>query len=125
MGKGGSGTVFFTNCGLRCVFCINGEISIGGEGDPRSIDDLARMMLKLQEIGCHNINVITPTHYSPHIVLALDRAAGTGLRLPFVYNTCGWKCVEILKELGGIVDIYLPDFKYADGAMASTYSSGA
>lgn len=125
VGKGGSGTVFFTNCGLRCVFCINWEISIGGEGDERSIDDLAWMMLKLQEIGCHNINIVTPTHYSPHIVLALDRAAGKGLRLPLVYNTCGWERVEILKVLDGIVDIYLPDFKYAAGAMASKYSSGA
>jgi putative pyruvate formate lyase activating enzyme len=125
VGKGGSGTVFFANCGLRCVFCINWEISIGGEGDDRSIDDLARMMLKLQEIGCHNINIVTPTHYSPHVVLALDRAAGKGLRLPLVYNTCGWERPEILRELDGIVDIYLPDFKYADGAMASKYSSGA
>jgi putative pyruvate formate lyase activating enzyme len=124
-GRGGSGTVFFTNCGLRCVFCINWEISIGGEGTERSIDDLARMMLKLQEIGCHNINVVTPTHYSAHIVLALDRAAGKGLRLPLVYNTCGWERVEILEVLDGIVDIYLPDFKYADGAMAAQYSSGA
>jgi putative pyruvate formate lyase activating enzyme len=125
VGKGGSGTVFFTNCSLRCVFCINWEISQGGEGDERSIDDLAWMMLKLQEIGCHNINIVTPTHYSPHIVLALDRAAGKGLRLPLVYNTCGWERLEILEVLDGVVDIYLPDFKYADGEMAAKYSSGA
>ena len=125
VGKGGSGTVFFTNCGLRCVFCINWEISQGGEGFRRTIGDLANMMLVLQERGCHNINVVTPTHYSPHIVLALDLAAEKGLKLPLVYNTCGWERLEILKKLDGIVDIYLPDFKYADGAMAAKYSSDA
>ena len=125
VGKGGSGTVFFSNCGLRCVFCINWQTSQGGEGSPRTIEDLANMMLKLQERGCHNINVVTPTHYSSHIVLALDLAAKKGLRLPLVYNTCGWERMEILKKLDGIVDIYLPDFKYADGKMAAKYSSDA
>jgi putative pyruvate formate lyase activating enzyme len=125
VGKGGSGTVFFTNCGLRCVFCINWEISQGGVGSPRSIEDLADMMLALQKRGCHNINVVTPTHYSPHIVLALDVAAAHGLRLPIVYNTCGWERLEILRVLDGVVDIYLPDCKYADGTMAAKYSSGA
>jgi len=124
-GRRGSGTIFFTNCGLRCVFCINWEISHGGQGAVRSLDELAQMMLHLQKIGCHNINVVTPTHYSPHIVLALDLAAAKGLRLPLVYNTCGWEKVEILKILDGIVDIYLPDFKYADGKMADKYSAGA
>jgi putative pyruvate formate lyase activating enzyme len=125
VGKGGSGTIFLTNCGLRCVFCINWEISQGGEGSPRSIEDMAEMMLHLQQIGCHNINFVTPTHYSPHIVLAVDIAAGKGLRLPLVYNTCGWERLEILKKLDGIVDIYLPDFKYSDGKMAAKYSSAA
>ncbi len=125
VGKGGSGTVFFTNCGLRCVFCINWEISQGGMGKPREIEDLAEMMLELQKIGCHNINLVTPTHYSPHIVLAVDIAAGRGLRLPLVYNTCGWERIEILKKLDGIIDIYLPDFKYSDGKMAGKYSSDA
>jgi len=125
VGSGGSGTVFFTNCGLRCVFCINWEISQGGQGKSRSIEDLATMMLKLQEIGCHNINVVTPTHYSPHIVLAVDMAAAKGLRLPIVYNTCGWERLEILTMFDGIVDIYLPDFKYSDGTMAAKYSSAA
>lgn len=83
------------------------------------------MMLHLQRMGCHNINIVTPTHYSPHIVLALDIAAAEGLRLPLVYNTCGWERPEILRMLDGIVDIYLPDFKYASSAMASKYSSGA
>ncbi|MEJ2627477.1 MAG: radical SAM protein, partial [bacterium] len=81
--------------------------------------------LALQKRGCHNINVVTPTHYSPHVVLALDLAASQGLRLPLVYNTCGWERVEILKILNGIVDIYLPDFKYSDGGKAAKYSSGA
>ncbi len=125
VGSGGSGTIFFTHCGLRCVFCINYQISQEGEGHERTIDELAEMMLYLQRIGCHNINVVTPTHYSAHIVLALDRAAGKGLRVPLVYNTCGWERLEILKILEGIVDIYLPDFKYFDGAMAEIYSSGA
>jgi putative pyruvate formate lyase activating enzyme len=125
VGRGGSGTIFMTHCGLRCVFCINWEISQGGEGRTVSIKDLANMMLKLEKIGCHNINFVTPTHYSPHIVLAVDEAASRGLKLPLVYNTCGWERVEILKILDGIVDIYLPDFKYADGKNAARYSSGA
>jgi len=125
VGKGGSGTIFLTNCGLRCVFCINWEVSQGGMGTTRHIEEMAEMMLHLQKIGCHNINVVTPTHYSPHIVLALDSAAERGLRLPLVYNTCGWESIEILKNIDGIVDIYLPDFKYSDSAMAAKYSSEA
>ena len=125
VGKGGSGTIFMSNCSLRCVFCINWQISQGGHGEIVSIDDMADMMLALQRRGCHNINVVTPTHYSPHILLALDKAAAKGLRLPLVYNTCGWENAEVLKKLDGIVDIYLPDFKYSDGAMAAKYSSEA
>lgn len=125
VGRGGSGAIFFTNCGLRCVFCINWEISQEGQGQPRSIDDLAGVMLSLQQKGCHNINAVTPSHYVPHIILALDKAAARGLRLPLVYNTCGWERLEILKVLDGIVDIYLPDFKYSSGDMAAKYSSGA
>ncbi|MFH1779474.1 MAG: radical SAM protein [Candidatus Omnitrophota bacterium] len=125
VGKGGSGAIFFTHCGLRCVFCINWEISQGGIGELKSIEQLADMMLNLQKLGCHNINLVTPTHYSAHIILAVDMAASKGLRLPLVYNTCGWERLEILKNLDGIVDIYLPDFKYSDGNMAAKYSSGA
>jgi putative pyruvate formate lyase activating enzyme len=124
-GKNGSGTIFLTHCSLRCVFCINWEVSQGGQGFRRSIDSLAKMMLHLQKIGCHNINFVTPTHYSPHILLAVDKAASKGLRLPLVYNTCGWERTEILKKLDGVIDIYLPDFKYADGEMAGKYSSEA
>lgn len=125
VGKGGSGTIFLTNCSLRCVFCINWEISQGGEGSERTIAEFADMMLALQKMGCPNINLVTPTHYSPHILLAVDRAAARGLKVPLVYNTCGWERLEILKILDGIVDIYLPDFKYSDGQKASKYSSGA
>lgn len=125
VGKGGSGTIFMTNCSLRCVFCINWEISQGGEGTVRSIAEFAEMMLSLQRIGCHNINIVTPTHYSPHILLALDRAAARGLKVPLVYNTCGWERTEILQVLDGVVDIYLPDFKYSNSEMAAKYSSGA
>ena len=124
-GQRGSGTIFFTNCGLRCVFCINWEISQGGSGKNRQIKDFAEMMLNLQEQGCHNVNIVTPTHYSPHILLALDIAAEKGLRVPLVYNTCGWERVEILKRLDGIVDIYLPDFKYWDSEKAARFSSQA
>lgn len=123
VGKGGSGAIFFTNCGLRCVFCINWQISQKGIGESRSIEDMVEIMLSLQKMGCHNINIVTPTHYSPHIVLAVDMAASKGLRLPLVYNTCGWEHLEILKKLDGIIDIYLPDFKYSDGKMSAKYSS--
>ncbi|MBM4160800.1 MAG: radical SAM protein [Ignavibacteria bacterium] len=125
VGTGGSGTIFFTNCSLRCVFCINWEISQGGEGTARSVEEFANMMLDLQRRGCHNINIVTPTHYPAHILLALDIAAAKGLRLPLVYNTCGWERLDVLKVLDGVVDIYLPDFKYARSEMASKYSSGA
>ncbi|MCX7707726.1 MAG: radical SAM protein, partial [Anaerolineae bacterium] len=90
-----------------------------------SIPDLARMMVELQEIGCHNINLVTPTHYSAHILKALVIAAGAGLRVPIVYNTSGWERLEILRILDGVVDIYLPDFKYWESAMSAKYSSGA
>ncbi|PSH04357.1 MAG: Radical SAM superfamily protein [Acidobacteria bacterium] len=125
VGRGGSGTIFLTHCSLRCVFCLNWQISQGKGEPPRTVEELAAVMLHLQEQGCHNINLVTPTHYSPHILLALDVAAAQGLRLPLVYNTCGWERVEILKMLDGVVDIYLPDFKYSDGRMAAKYSSGA
>jgi putative pyruvate formate lyase activating enzyme len=125
VGRGGSGTVFLRHCNLRCVFCINGDISQGGPGERSTTSQLADMMLALQARGCHNINVVTPTHFSPHILLALDEAAGRGLRLPLVYNTSGWERLEILQWLDGVVDIYLPDMKYASAEMADRYSSGA
>ena len=125
VGKGGSGTIFFSHCSLRCVFCQNWTISNLGSGSETNINRLAGMMLRLQEKGCHNINLVTPTHYSPHIVKALDMAAGQGLRLPMVYNTSGWERLEILTLLDDIVDIYIPDFKYWDSAMSAKFSAGA
>ena len=125
VGDHGSGTIFLTHCNLRCVFCQNWEISQLGRGVERSIDELATMMLMLQDTGCHNINVVTPTHYSAHILKAIDRAAEAGLRLPIVYNTSGWERQEILEVLDGVVDIYLPDFKYWDSDMSAKYSSDA
>ena len=125
VGKGGSGTIFLTHCNLRCAFCQNWEIANLGVGSESDIDDFAGMMLELQEIGCHNINLVTPTHYSAHIVKAIDVAAGQGLRLPIVYNSSGWERLEILRLLDGIVDIYLPDFKYWGRDMSAKYSDGA
>jgi putative pyruvate formate lyase activating enzyme len=114
-----------THCNLRCVFCQNWEISQRGRGFTKDIGEFAGMMLRLQEIGCHNINIVTPTHYSAPLLRALDVAAAAGLRLPVVYNTSGWERLEILEVLDGIVDIYLPDFKYWDRGMSAKYSSGA
>jgi putative pyruvate formate lyase activating enzyme len=125
VGNGGSGTIFLTHCNLRCVFCQNWEIAHLGRGAEKNIDDFAGIMLKLQKIGCHNINLVTPTHYSAHILKAIDIAAEAGLRLPIVYNTSGWERLEILKFFDGIVDIYLPDFKYWDSDMSAKYSSDA
>lgn len=125
VGMSGSGTIFFSHCNLRCAFCQNYEIALLGRGDERSIDEFARMMLRLQEIGCHNINLVTPTHYSAHILKAIDVAAGRGLRLPIVYNTSGWERLEIVEMLDGIVDIYLPDYKYWDSDMSAKYSAEA
>ena len=125
VGKGGSGTIFLAHCNLRCVFCQNWETAHLGIGSEENIDDLASMMLKLQKTGCHNINLVTPTHYSAHILKALDIAAERGLRLPIVYNTSGWERLEIIRLLDGIVDIYLPDFKYWDSDMSAKYSAEA
>ncbi len=125
VGRNGSGTIFFTNCSLLCVFCINYDVSQLGRGRRQRINDLSNMMLSLQRRGCHNINLVTPTHYAPHILKALDIAAGKGLRLPIVYNTCGWEKLEVLQLLNGIVDVYLADFKYDDSEAADKYSPGA
>jgi putative pyruvate formate lyase activating enzyme len=125
VGSGGSGTIFLSHCNLGCVFCQNWDISHQGSGAEVDISDLAGMMLQLQEQGCQNINMVTPTHFLPHIVLALDRAAGLGLRIPLVYNTCGWEKSDILLLLDGIVDIYLADFKYMDAGKSALYSSDA
>jgi len=125
VGRGGSGTIFFSNCNLLCCFCQNWEINHRGDGRYISESDLAGMMLDLQDRGCHNINLVTPTHVAPHIVRALREAVDRGLRLPLVYNTGGYDNLDVIRALDGVVDIYLPDFKYQDGALAAKYSSGA
>jgi putative pyruvate formate lyase activating enzyme len=125
VGKGGSGTIFFSNCNLRCAFCQNWPISIEGQGRGFSDDQLAQTMLHLQEIGCQNVNLVTPTHVMPNIVNATRIAFKSGLRIPLVYNTSGYESADILKLLDGIVDIYLPDMKYMDAEMAAKFSSGA
>ncbi len=125
VGTNGSGTIFFSNCNLRCVFCQNWPISHEGRGWPLEDEELADMMVKLQDIGCHNINLVTPTHVMPNILKATRIALKRGLRLSLVYNTSGYERVEIIKLLDGIVDIYMPDFKYTDSKKASMYSAGA
>jgi len=121
-GYSGSGTIFFTNCSLKCIFCQNYEISHLGEGYEIEIEQLAKIMLNLQNLGAHNINLVTPTHYLPQILLSLSIAIQYGLKIPIVYNTSGYEKVEILKYLNGIVDIYLPDAKYMDSEISLKYS---
>ena len=125
VGKYGSGTIFFSNCGLRCIYCQNYSISLEGEGIEISDRRLAETMMKLQKLGCHNINLVTPTHYVPNIVSALQIAIPMGLRIPLVYNTGGYEKLEILQLLEEIVDIYMPDCKYMDPAHAAKYSDEA
>ena len=111
-GTRGSGTIFFTHCNLLCSFCQNFDISHEGRGQTVSARELADMMLTLQSIGCHNINFVTPTHVVPQILQALIHAIKDGLNIPLVYNSGGYDRVETLKYLDGIVDIYMPDFKF-------------
>ncbi len=125
VGQHGSGTIFFSNCNLRCVFCQNWPIAIEGKGKVISDEDLANMMLYLQKIGCHNINLVTPTHVMPNILSATRIASQKGLHIPLVYNTSGYEKADIIRLLDGIVDIYLPDMKFFDGKEAAKYSSGA
>ena len=121
-GAGGSGTIFFSNCTARCLFCQNYPISQLGGGEEISDERLAEMMLSLQERGCHNINCVTPTHYVPQILAALLIAARRGLHIPLLYNTSGYDTVATLRLLENIVDIYLPDAKYADEEVAQRLS---
>ncbi len=118
----GSGTIFFAGCNLRCVFCQNFDISWQVRGTPTPPRELAAMMLELQGQGCHNINFVTPEHVAPQIVEALPFAIEGGLRLPLVYNTSAYDSLESLALLDGLVDIYMPDFKYWDSEMARKYS---
>lgn len=121
-GTRGSGTIFFTNCNLKCVYCQNYPISQMGNGAERTPAELACQMLWLQEQGCHNLNLVTPTHFMPQILKALEIARERGFNLPIVYNTSGYESVEALKLLDGIVDIYLPDMRYSDGRHAMRFS---
>jgi putative pyruvate formate lyase activating enzyme len=125
VGQYGSGTIFFSNCNLRCIFCQNWPISHEGRGKEFQDEDLADLMIGLQKIGCHNINLVTPTHVMPNILNATRIALKKGLHIPLVYNTSGYERFEIVKLLDGIVDIYMPDFKYMDSDKSAKYSSGA
>jgi putative pyruvate formate lyase activating enzyme len=119
----GSGTIFFSWCNLRCVFCQNFETSQLGEGEELDVRELARLMLSLQQQGCHNINFVTPEHVVPQIVEALPLAIEMGLRLPLVYNTSAYDSLESLSVLDGLVDIYMPDFKLWDEEASRLYLS--
>ncbi|MCX8057319.1 MAG: radical SAM protein [Ignavibacteria bacterium] len=122
VGRFGSGTVFFSNCNLDCKFCQNYDISHYGIGKEISVDELASIMLYLQNRGCHNINFVTPTHFTPQIVDALIIARERGLEIPLVYNCGGYESVETLKLLDKIIDIYMPDIKYSSNENALKYS---
>ena len=122
VGRYGSGTIFFTYCNLRCVFCQNYTISQLGEGWAVDKEEMAKMMLSLQAKGCHNINLVSPTHVVPYILEALELAVGMGLYLPLVYNSGGYDSVETLELLDGIIDIYMPDMKYSNAKIAEQLS---
>lgn len=121
-GKEGSGAVFFSGCSLGCIYCQNREISGGESGIDISVDRLADIFLELQSQGANNINLVTAGHYVPQVKTALEKAKNAGLRIPIVYNSSGYEKVETLKLLEGLVDVYLPDFKYMDPALARQYS---
>ncbi len=121
-GESGSGTIFFGNCPLRCVYCQNQVIAAGDAGAAVSVSDVARMCLDLQEQGALNVNMVTPTHYAPQIRAAVAQARSAGLALPVVWNTSGYETVQAVKENVGTVDVYLADFKYMDPLLAKRYS---
>ncbi len=123
VGYHGSGTIFLTHCNLRCLFCQNYDISHLGSGERITSSDMTRIMLRLQEMGCHNINFVTPTHYVPQIVASLPEAIEKGLRLPIVYNCSGYESIEVIRLLEGIVDIYMPDAKYIDEKYSKRFSN--
>jgi len=122
VGISGSGTIFFSYCNLRCMFCQNYSISQLGQGRVATKGEIAKMMLALEERGCHNINLVTPTHVVPQILEALEIAVGLGLSIPLVYNCGGYESVETLELLDGIVDIYMPDMKYSNERNARRFS---
>ena len=120
-GRCGSGTIFFANCNLGCVFCQNYDISHQGDGREVTPGKLAGIMLNLQDSGCHNINFVSPTHYVPQILEALEIALEGGLSIPLVYNTGGYDSVHLIRILDGVVDIYMPDIKFGDDAAGEKY----
>ncbi|MFH0918125.1 MAG: radical SAM protein [Candidatus Omnitrophota bacterium] len=121
-GTSGSGTIFFSHCNMGCVYCQNYEFSQLGKGRDYTFQELAQIMLKLQSQGCHNINLVTPTHVLPQILKSLELAISGGLKIPLVYNTSGYELAEVIKSLAGIVDIYLADSRYADNLVAKKLS---
>ncbi len=121
-GTNGSGTIFFSNCNLKCCYCQNKEISTDGFGKEVSIERISEMMLELEEKHANNINLVTPTHYVPSIIEAIKLARSKGLSIPIVYNTSGYENVETLKLLDGYIDIYLTDFKYFDNKLGKDLS---
>ena len=123
VGIGGSGTIFFSECNLRCIFCQNYDISLEGHGREVGPEELAAVMLALQRRGCHNINFVTPTHVLAQLLEALVIAVGQGLRLPIVWNCGGYESIEALRLLDAIVDIYMPDFKYGEARWAAEFSN--
>lgn len=124
-GKRGSGAVFFSGCGLRCCFCQNHDIAIGKSGLEITEERLAEIFLELQEKGAANLNLVTGAHYVPQIIVALDLAREQGLSLPVVYNSSGYEKADTVKMLEGYVDVYLPDYKYAENSLAEKYSRAA
>lgn len=121
-GREGSGAIFFSNCSLKCIFCQNRKISAQGFGKDITIDRLSNICLELQEKKANNINLVTPTHYVPSIVKAIQKAKKRGLHIPIVYNTSSYENINTLKMLDGVVDIYLPDLKYFDSKIGKRYS---
>ncbi len=123
VGYHGSGTIFLTHCNLRCVFCQNYDISHLGRGEQITSSEIAKAMVKLQEMGCHNINFVTPTHYAPQIVASLPEAIEMGLSLPIVYNCSGYESIEVIRLLDGVIDIYMPDAKYMEEKFSKQFSN--
>lgn len=124
-GKKGSGTVFFTGCGLRCCFCQNREIAVGNSGKEITVQRLADIFMELKEKGAGNINLVTGAHYVPHIIEGLEISKRKGMDLPVIYNSSGYEEEDTLRMLEGYVDVYLPDFKYMDSSLAKAYSNAS
>jgi putative pyruvate formate lyase activating enzyme len=123
VGEHGSGTIFLTHCNLRCVFCQNHDISHLGVGERVPSSGMAQAMLKLQKLGCHNVNFVSPTQYAPQIVASIAEAVTLGLQIPIVYNCSGYESVEVIRLLEGIVDIYMPDAKFMDSSRSASLCS--